>query len=99
MTSPLPSRLCGPTCSPRRRRPRLPAHTAGLAARAAPRLPRFVLPRWPRPVRAAAPPAPPGLADPAGLTPRELEIARLAASGLSSRAIAAQLVVAVRTVD
>lgn len=39
------------------------------------------------------------LAEPAGLTPRELEIARLAASGLSSRAIAAQLVVAVRTVD
>jgi DNA-binding NarL/FixJ family response regulator len=41
----------------------------------------------------------PGAADePAGLT-RELEIARMAASGLSSRAIAARLVVAVRTVD
>ncbi len=39
------------------------------------------------------------LDEPVGLTPRELEIARLAASGLSSRAIAAQLVVAVRTVD
>jgi DNA-binding CsgD family transcriptional regulator len=34
-----------------------------------------------------------------GLTPRELEIARMAASGLSSRAIAARLVVAVRMVD
>jgi DNA-binding CsgD family transcriptional regulator len=39
------------------------------------------------------------LDEPAGLTPRELEIARMAASGLSSRAIAARLVVAVRTVD
>jgi DNA-binding CsgD family transcriptional regulator len=35
----------------------------------------------------------------AGLTPRELEIARMAASGLSSRAIATRLMVAVRTVD
>jgi DNA-binding CsgD family transcriptional regulator len=39
------------------------------------------------------------LDEPVGLTPRELEIARMAASGLSSRAIAARLVVAVRTVD
>jgi DNA-binding CsgD family transcriptional regulator len=39
------------------------------------------------------------LNEPAGLTPRELEIAKMAASGLSSRAIAARLVVAVRTVD
>jgi DNA-binding CsgD family transcriptional regulator len=39
------------------------------------------------------------LGEPAGLTPRELEIARMAATGLSSRAIAARLVVAVRTVD
>jgi DNA-binding CsgD family transcriptional regulator len=39
------------------------------------------------------------LDEPVVLTPRELEIARLAASGMSSRAIAAQLVVAVRTVD
>jgi DNA-binding NarL/FixJ family response regulator len=39
------------------------------------------------------------LDEPAGLTPRELEIARMAACGLSSRAIAARLVVAVRTVD
>ena len=39
------------------------------------------------------------LGEPVGLTPRELEIARMAASGLSSRAIAARLVVAVRTVD
>jgi len=44
-------------------------------------------------------PALAGLHEPAGLTPRELEIARMAASGLSSRAIAARLVVAVRTVD
>ena len=34
-----------------------------------------------------------------GLTPRELEIARLATGRLSSREIAAHLVVAVRTVD
>jgi len=40
-----------------------------------------------------------GLHEPASLTPRELEIAKMAASGLSSRAIAARLVVAVRTVD
>lgn len=39
------------------------------------------------------------LNEPVGLTPRELEIAKMAASGLSSRAIAARLVVAVRTVD
>jgi DNA-binding CsgD family transcriptional regulator len=39
------------------------------------------------------------LDEPVGLTPRELEIARMAASGLSSRVIAARLVVAVRTVD
>ena len=39
------------------------------------------------------------LDEPVGLTPRELEIARMAATGLSSRAIAARLVVAVRTVD
>ena len=39
------------------------------------------------------------LDEPVSLTPRELEIARMAASGLSSRAIAARLVVAVRTVD
>jgi DNA-binding CsgD family transcriptional regulator len=44
-------------------------------------------------------PALSGLHEPASLTPRELEIARMAASGLSSRAIAARLVVAVRTVD
>ena len=44
-------------------------------------------------------PALTGLNEPVGLTPRELEIARMAASGLSSRAIAARLVVAVRTVD
>jgi len=44
-------------------------------------------------------PALTGLHEPVGLTPRELEIARMAAGGLSSRAIAAQLVVAVRTVD
>ena len=44
-------------------------------------------------------PALAGLHEPLGLTPRELEIARMAASGLSSRAIAARLVVAVRTVD
>jgi DNA-binding CsgD family transcriptional regulator len=39
------------------------------------------------------------LDEPAGLTPRELEIAAMAARGMSSRAIAAQLLVAVRTVD
>ncbi|MGH3854369.1 MAG: AAA family ATPase [Pseudonocardiaceae bacterium] len=39
------------------------------------------------------------LREPVGLTPRELEISRLAATGLSSREIAAQLVIAVRTVD
>jgi DNA-binding NarL/FixJ family response regulator len=39
------------------------------------------------------------LNEPVSLTPRELEIARMAASGLSSRVIAARLVVAVRTVD
>jgi DNA-binding CsgD family transcriptional regulator len=39
------------------------------------------------------------LNEPVGLTPRELEIAKMAASGLSSRAIADRLVVAVRTVD
>ena len=39
------------------------------------------------------------LGEPAGLTRRELEIAQMAASGLPSRAIAARLVVAVRTVD
>jgi DNA-binding CsgD family transcriptional regulator len=44
-------------------------------------------------------PALAGLDEPVGLTPRELEIARMAAGGLSSRAIAARLVVAVRTVD
>ena len=44
-------------------------------------------------------PALAGLHEPVGLTPRELEIARMAATGLSSRAIAARLVVAVRTVD
>ena len=44
-------------------------------------------------------PALAALHEPLGLTPRELEIARMAASGLSSRAIAARLVVAVRTVD
>lgn len=44
-------------------------------------------------------PALTALKEPVGLTPRELEIARMAASGLSSRAIAARLVVAVRTVD
>ncbi|MGH3769117.1 MAG: AAA family ATPase [Pseudonocardiaceae bacterium] len=38
-------------------------------------------------------------ARPVNLTPREIEIARLAAAGLSSRAIAKRLVVAVRTVD
>jgi DNA-binding CsgD family transcriptional regulator len=44
-------------------------------------------------------PALTGLNEPVSLTPRELEIAKMAASGLSSRAIAARLVVAVRTVD
>ena len=44
-------------------------------------------------------PALTGLNEPVSLTPRELEIARMAAAGLSSRAIAARLVVAVRTVD
>ena len=44
-------------------------------------------------------PALTGLNEPVGLTPRELQIAKMAASGLSSRAIAARLVVAVRTVD
>ena len=44
-------------------------------------------------------PALTALREPVGLTPRELEIARMAAGGLSSRAIAARLVVAVRTVD
>ena len=44
-------------------------------------------------------PALTGLNEPVSLTPRELEIARMAASGLSSRTIAARLVVAVRTVD
>ena len=44
-------------------------------------------------------PALTGLSEPVGLTPRELEIAKMAATGLSSRAIAARLVVAVRTVD
>lgn len=44
-------------------------------------------------------PALAGLEEPFGLTPRELEIARMAATGLSSRAIATRLVVAVRTVD
>jgi DNA-binding CsgD family transcriptional regulator len=39
------------------------------------------------------------LNEPVGLTPRELEIAKMAASGLSSREIAGRLVVAVRTVD
>jgi DNA-binding CsgD family transcriptional regulator len=44
-------------------------------------------------------PALAGLSEPVSLTSRELEIARMAASGLSSRAIADRLVVAVRTVD
>ena len=44
-------------------------------------------------------PALTGLNEPVGLTPRELEIAGMAASGMSSRAIAVRLVVAVRTVD
>jgi ATP/maltotriose-dependent transcriptional regulator MalT len=39
------------------------------------------------------------LLQPHGLTPRELEIATMAAHGLSSKAIAEQLVVSVRTVD
>ncbi|MGH3829183.1 MAG: AAA family ATPase [Pseudonocardiaceae bacterium] len=39
------------------------------------------------------------LREPVGLTPRELEISRLAATGLSSREIATRLVIAVRTVD
>jgi ATP/maltotriose-dependent transcriptional regulator MalT len=39
------------------------------------------------------------LSAPAGLTSRELEIARLAAQGLASREIADRLVVSVRTVD
>jgi len=39
------------------------------------------------------------LLQPQDLTPRELEIATMAARGLSSKAIAARLVVSVRTVD
>jgi len=39
------------------------------------------------------------LLQPQDLTPRELEIATMAARGLSSKAIAGRLVVSVRTVD
>jgi DNA-binding NarL/FixJ family response regulator len=39
------------------------------------------------------------LLQPRDLTPRELEIATMAAHGLSSKAIAERLVVSVRTVD
>jgi DNA-binding CsgD family transcriptional regulator len=47
----------------------------------------------------ARPPTIPETAEPTPLTARELEVARLAAAGLTSRAIAEQLFISVRTVD
>jgi DNA-binding CsgD family transcriptional regulator len=54
---------------------------------------------WLAECEGARPPSLPGGAEAAGLTPREREIAMLAAAGSSSREIAERLVVSVRTVD
>jgi DNA-binding CsgD family transcriptional regulator len=50
-------------------------------------------------IAAGARPRRPALSGPAALTPREERVAQLAASGRSSREIADQLVVSIRTVD
>ena len=88
-----------PTCSPLRRRPRRLARTSGSGRTASAAASAARAAALAATCEGARTPALTGLNEPVSLTPRELEIARMAASGLSSRAIAARLVVAVRTVD
>ncbi len=95
----LRSRLWEPTCSQLKPAPRRRAHTGGPAGPASAAASAARAAGLAAACEGARTPALTGLDEPAGLTPRELEIARMAASGLSSRAIAARLVVAVRTVD
>ncbi|MHB8656759.1 MAG: LuxR C-terminal-related transcriptional regulator [Solirubrobacteraceae bacterium] len=54
---------------------------------------------WAAACEGARTPALRRLDQPTGLTPREAEVAHLAASGLASRAVAERLVISVRTVD
>jgi len=72
-------------------------HDAGRAASARTAAARAAA--WLRECEGARPPTPAGAPVAAELTPREREVALLAATGLSSREIADRLVVSVRTVD
>ena len=83
---------------PRRRTPR-PPPTATRAGRRGARTAAARAGLWLAECEGARPPTLLGGAEAAGLTPREREVALLAAAGSSSREIAAALVVSVRTVD